>query len=304
MRCLGMVLGLFWSVSAAAWVSEWIPFQHDRGHITIPVTLNGESTTAILDTGASGNGISEAFLRRHEGEYDHGRYIVVRGVYGERRVRLADNIQVGMFGSNFKMDQLMPMRIGSFDFLVGLPFFENYIVQIDYPNSRLRLIDHKSLKLRKVANVKMKRERGSSQPLVRVNLNDEYKPWVTFDTGNSSGLLLKRFDAERFDWLEKYGTVDSRSIGVNAVVAKTERFNLPMLKIGPFTLENVMITVPGEGQKSNIGDDTLGGSNRVLNNFNSDGILGYDILKHFIVTVDFKRSLLHLEPPPLEAGSE
>lgn len=304
MRTLLVGVCLMSMQTALAGVSVWIPFQHERGHITIPVTLNGEETTAILDSGASGNGISEAFLSRHEGEYQQGRAIVVTGVFGERRVRLADGIRIGMFGSEFRIDQLMPMKIGSFDLLIGLPFFENFIVQIDYPNSRLRLIDYESLKLRKVANVKMKRARASSHPIVRVNLNDEYKPWLTLDTGNSSGMVLKRFDAERFDWLERYPAVESRSVGVNAIVAKMDRFDLPMVKIGPYTLENVKVTVPAEGQKSNIGDDDMRRWSRELNNNNSDGLLGYDILKHFIVTIDFKRSLLHLEPPPLEPQSQ
>lgn len=296
-RILCALFGLFWSLSVSAGVSEWIAFEHKRGHISIPVVLNGERTTAILDTGASGNGISEAFLARHAGEYGLGRAINVRGVFGERRVRLVDDIQAQMFGYNFKIGQLMPMRTNSFDFLVGLPFFENYIVQIDYPNGRLRLIDHDSLKLRKVSNVKMKRSRGSSHPLVRVSLNDEYKLWVTFDTGASLGLLIKRFDAERFDWLEKYGTEQARGIGVNGIVAETERFNLPRLDIGPFTLENVPVTVPAEGQEMNFASGGQHGRQRDLNNFNSDGLLGYEILKHFVVTIDFKRSLLHLEPP-------
>ncbi len=296
MRYISVLVGLFWSVSASAGVSDWIPFEHESGHITIPITLNGERTTAILDTGASGNGISEAFLARHAGEYRVGRAINLRGVFGERRVRLVDDIQAEMFGYNFKIGQLMPMRVRGFDFLVGLPFFENYIVQIDYPNDRLRLIDHDSLKLRKVANVKMKRSRATAHPLIKVSLNDEYKMWVTLDTGNSAGLLIKRFDAERFNWLEKYGTDDSHGVGINAVIASVERFNLPYLEIGPFTLENVIVTVPAEGQKSNISSDAQHGRTREIKSFSSDGILGYDVLKHFIVTIDFKRSLLHLEP--------
>lgn len=297
MRRLSILLGLFWSLSASAGVSDWIPFQLERGHIAIPVVLNGERTTAILDSGASGNGISEAFLARHAGEYGLGRAMNVRGIYGERRVRLVDDIQAEMFGYNFKIGQLMPMRTNSFDFLVGLPFFENYIVQIDYPNARLRLFDHDSLKLRKVANVKMKRSRSTSHPLVRVSLNDEYKLWVTFDTGASMGLLIKRFDAERFDWLEKYGTDEGRSVGVNGVIADVERFNLPRLDIGPFTLENAAVTVPAAGQETNIASGARHGRQRELNNYNSDGLLGYEVLKHFIVTIDFKRSLLHLELP-------
>ena len=70
------------------------------------------------------------------------------------------------------------------------------------------------------------------------------------------------------------------------------------MQIGPFTLENVIVTVPGKGQKSNVFDDYGVGVSRVISHSKSEGILGYDVLKHFIVTIDFKRSLLHMEPPP------
>lgn len=291
--CVAMVL---WSGVVPAGVSQWIPFEKERGHITIPVTLNGEATTAILDSGSAGNGISEQFLERHEGEYGTGGQVTLSGLGGTRRVNLVHDIQVGMFGAQFELDQLAPMRIRSFDLLVGLPFFQDFILQIDYPQSRLRLIDHESLDLRKVANVKMKRQRGAPHPIVEVNLNDEYKTWLMLDTGNSSGILMRRFDALRFGWLEEYGTEKARGIGANGVVVGTQRFNLPMLEIGPYTLENVIITVPAEGQKSFVDQGASHGSIRDINKKDSRGILGYDVLKHFVVTIDFKHSRLHIEP--------
>ncbi len=296
MRSLTVILALIATLPAFAGVSQWIPFELSHGHITIPVTLNGEPATAFLDTGASGNGISERFLEEHEGEYGTGRQIIVTGVYGSRRVNLINNIQVGMFGSEFRLDQLMPGYFGRAELLIGLPFFEQFIVQLDYPNSRMRLIDHESLKLRKAANVKMKRQRGSAHPIVQVNLNDEYKTWVMLDTGNSGGLLMRRTDAERYDWLERFGTEQILGAGINAV-AVNERFNLPTMTIGPYMLENVIITVPAEGQWTNVGQGSSHGSIRDRTKKDSKGILGYDVLRHFVVTIDFKNTLLHLEVP-------
>lgn len=301
MRELIFIAILFWSVSAAAGVSEWIPFQQQRGHIVVPVTLNGERSTALFDTGSSGNAISEHFLENHEGEYGTGKSIIVRGVYGERRVNLINNVSVGMFGTEFRLDELMPAGLGSADLLIGLPFFEQFIVQIDYPAGQMRLIDHESLELKSVANVKMKRERGTSHPLVEIDLNHEYSAWVLFDTGNSGGILMPRRVAERFDWLETYGTQQSLGVGVNAMVARNERLNLPSMTLGPYELEGVIVTVPADGQRSNIAAGVEHGSIAGLNKRQAEGILGYDVLRHFIVTIDFKNSYLHMEiPAPLE----
>ncbi len=304
MRFLTVILLSFCCSPLFAGVSPWIDFDDRRGHIMIPVTLNGHAARALLDTGSSGNGISEQFLAEHIGNYGQGKSIILRGVYGERRVNLVNNIQVGMFGSNFRLDQLMPLGVRSVELLVGLPFFDNYIVQIDYPNKRLRLIDHKSLNLKKIANVRMKRERGTQHPLVQVNLNDEYKPWVVLDTGNSSGLLMPRKHAKRKGWLERFSSEDALGVGVNAMVSRNQRFNLPMLEIGPHVLENVIITVPAEGQKTLVGEGAAHGSRKGISKKTSKGILGYDVLRHFIVTIDFRRSLLHMELPAEESAPE
>ena len=291
-----ILLVLLIACNADAFVSEWIPFEQVRGHITIPVTLNGRRTTAILDSGASGNGIAKSFLIQNEGKYGFGRTIISRGVYGKQRVRLIEGIDVGIFGARMTMGELVPMSLGQHGFLVGLPFFENYIVQIDYPNSRMRIASRDSMNLRKVANVKMKLSKSSAHPLVRVNLNGEYKTWLTLDTGNAGGLVLKRFDATRFDWLERFGSVDTYGKGVTGAVHGMDTFNLPRLSLGPFELENVVVSVPDEGVETNIGRGRDTVWVRELSNASSSGLIGYDVLRHFVVTVDFKRKLLHLAP--------
>lgn len=297
MRRIITLLFLAYSLDSSAAVSNWIPFDSDGGHISIPVTLNGVETRAILDSGASGNGISEKFLEKHDGEYSHGKRIILQGISGTREVRLVNGIDIVMFGTNFKIDKLMPVRIYSADLLVGLSFFNNFILQIDYPNSQLRIITHDALNLRKSGNVRMKKSSGSRQPIVKVNMNNEADLWLTLDTGNSTGLLIPRRSASRFNWMDKYGTVTSQVRGVTKV-ANVERFNIPEVTIGPFTLENVIVIVPSEGEKTNVGRASRAKTGSRLRDTDSDGILGYDILRHFIVTIDFKHSRLHLQPPP------
>jgi hypothetical protein len=291
-----LFLGLGCSLSASAGVSVWVPFDSDGGHISIPVTLNGVETRAILDSGAALNGISEQFLSEHEGEYSVSKQMIISGVHGSRKVRPVDGIDISMFGTSFKIDRLVPFRIYSADLVIGLAFFQNFILQIDYPNSRLRIITQDALDLKDAANVKMKKSGGVSQPMVKVELNDEYKAWLMLDTGNNTGIFMPRKAAVRHGWLEKFGTTDLRVIGVTKV-STNQFFNLPTMTIGPFTLENIIAMVPAEGNKTNVGrqDSTRTGS-RIKKN-NSDGILGYDVLKHFVVTIDYKRSLLHLAPP-------
>lgn len=293
---ISIVFLLSLSLDAVAAVSHWIPFDSDGGHIVIPVTVNGVETRALLDSGAAGNGISEQFLSQHDIDYKFGRTVIVSGIAGERKVALINGLQIGMFGADFKIDRMMPVRLRNAGVLIGLGFFNNFILQIDYPNSQLRIITHDSLKLKKLANVRMKKAAGSPQPIVKVDMNGEASLWLTLDTGNNTGILLPRRSATRFDWLEKYGTTETRVAGVTRST-NVERFNLPELTIGPVVLENVIVIVPDEGEKTNVGKDVRAKLGTRLKETSSDGILGYDVLKHFVVTIDYKRSLLHLGVP-------
>ncbi len=121
-------------------------------------------------------------------------------------------------------------------------------------------------------------------------------------TGSNGGVFIQRGDAERFDWLETFATVEGRVRGVNTV-GQTERLNLPLMMIGPFTLENVIVTVQAEGETTNVGLELQMQTGTCLKKTDSDGLLGYDVLKHFIVTIYFKRSLLNFEPAPGVAGT-
>ena len=295
MRLAAVIISLIFGLPAFAGVSAWIPFDSDGGHISIPVVLNGEETRAILDSGAAGNAISERFLAGNDGGFSYGKQIIVEGVHGTRKVRFVNGVDINMFDTSLQIDKLIPVRIHSADLIIGLPFFEHFILQIDYPAQRLRIISADTIDLKEFANVKMKRS-GHSHPMVKVELNNEYNAWLTLDTGNNTGIFMPRNAALRYGWLDRYGTAQSLVAGVTKVSAN-DTFNLPTMNIGPFTLENVIVMVPAEGNKTMVGRESLVPTGTRIRKATSDGILGYDVLKHFIVTIDFNRSLLHMAPP-------
>jgi len=175
MKPMLVAIVLLLSMNAHGAVSHWIPFDSEGGHIVIPATVNGVETRAILDSGAAGNGISEQFLAEHDLDYKQGRQVIVSGIAGERKVRLVDDLDIGIFGTEFEVDQMMPVRLRSAGVIIGLGFFNNFILQIDYPNSQLRIITHDSLKLNKLANVRMKKAAGSPQPIVKVALCNPFR---------------------------------------------------------------------------------------------------------------------------------
>ncbi len=119
--------------SAFAGVSSWVPVEIENGLVILPITLNGEPARAMLDTGAGGNSISQYYLDAHEGEYSTGQGVIVTSHSDQRRTAMANNIMLGIFGTEFEIDQLVPAYYDDFDFIIGLPFFELFVVHIDHP---------------------------------------------------------------------------------------------------------------------------------------------------------------------------
>ena len=295
-----MLLLLAVSGPAFAGVTAWLPIEIDNGQIFFPVTLNGAPARAMLDSGAEGNAVSRQFLDDNGGDYSQGTPIILIGVNEEVHTNLVDDVQLGMFGAEFEVDDLMPFESDRKQFIVGLPLFNQFVVQIDYPGRQMRLITHDSVDMKQFANVKMKPVANSVQPMVQVDLNGEDRSWLIFDTGSNSGVYIQRNQAQQHDWLERFDTDSSTSTGIAGTTVGTDVFYLPMMKIGPFTLENVRVSVPAEGGKINLQEfrpDDWSTGTKVKRSKAADGILGYEILKHFIVTIDLKRSLLNLDVP-------
>ena len=118
---------------------------------------------------------------------------------------------------------------------------------------------------------------------------NDAKAWLILDTGNSAGILIKSSFAADKGWLnddnsgvsqqDSKGIVDSSSV---------QSFRLNSLRIGPYDLENVLVATPSEDQMANIGryasESNLG--TRIKSGVQAKGLIGYDILKHFVVTID------------------
>ncbi|MPY26094.1 retroviral-like aspartic protease family protein [Shewanella sp. YLB-07] len=292
---LFLAISLFTPSSYA--VTEWVDFELVNGHITLPVTIEGYEGRAILDTGAQGNAINQSFINRHELELDKSDKIIVRGVYGEEKRQRYSNVEVNLLGADIEMDKLASVRLGHYEnaLLLGGSFLRNFIFQFDYPNNRMRLFMRDEVDLAKLENIEMRMDKGTRQPIVKVKLNGEKETWLIMDTGNNGGIFLKRSTAESQGWLEEFELDKISSSGVLGSGQK-DAFILPEVQFGPFTLEDVKMSVPEEGQKTNIASTSRGSMTRFKGK-NVKGLLGYDVLKHFVITIDYKAGNMHVGLP-------
>lgn len=292
-QCSVLAMLLVSPVTAFAGVTKWVPFDLYHGHILMDAEIDGRPATALIDSGAEGFGIHEDFLAEHGQHFKRGMNddkVLVTGISGTQTKQPVYDVPITLFGSGFNLDYVVPGAFGPYQLLIGQEFFNFSIVQIDYPNQRMRLVTRDAMELKKFANLKVRRPDNRGAPLVRVDINGDTKQWLMMDTGSNGGLYLPRWMAEKNGWLDKYSTEPGRSRGVHGRTVKTERFTMPRLTLGPYTLEDVPVTVPAEGEP-----DVFGGSRAGEPSFQmAKGLIGYDVLKHFVFTMDLKKKLLHL----------
>lgn len=299
LHLLILIITLFLSLKAEAGVSEWIDFELENGHIKIPVTVMGVQGYAILDTGSKLNVINSNFSSHKKALLGRGKSFNVQGVYESEIKSSYNNVPVNLFGMDITLDNLVEANIGNSknQLLIGAGFFKQFVVQLDYPQKKMRLIDHNSIDMKKISNIRMQLDSKSNMPIVKVELNNETSVWLMLDTGNNGGILIKRATALEYKWLERYETKHSLSTGINGM-AVNDNFNMPIVKFGPYELENVDVSVPEKNKSKNISQKLRNKS--MYTDFkakNVKGILGYDILKHFVITLDYNNGRMHIFAP-------
>jgi hypothetical protein len=290
---LSLLVVSCFSVSA----QQWTPFTLHNGHVKMPVKVADIETYALLDSGAQINAINKAFVSKHDLKFAQGDRINLQGVFGTEIVAQLNNVPVELFGTEFDLDNLAPVSLGhhSTGLILGAGFFSSFVVQIDYPNSRIRFIPRKAANVKKFENIKMTSQKGTGEPLVKISINKEKPFWVLLDTGNSGGLFIDRFFAESLGLTEQV-VESSVTAGANRL-GVTESTRVEELQFGPYTLENVLVSMPAYGQGANVsGRPDLPTGSRIKAK-RQRGILGYDVLQHFVLTLDYKSGHGHIGLP-------
>lgn len=305
MRLLLISVTVMWclllSRCANAGATQWLDFTLDDGHIFIDITLDGKPAKAILDTASAMNGISSAYLAEVNHTFTKVGRERIQGAFGEDIRDKYNSVPATLFGVPLNLDGLVSLDFGDKEkaLLLGAGFFDDFVTQIDYPNQRIRLIDRDSIKLSALRNVRVEKDAASNMPIVNVTMNHQDDVWLMVDTGLNGGILIERSIARKNDWLTSgFKTVHTDSTGVARKQA-IDSFLLPSVIIGPFEVENVIVSTPVAGQDitlmSTVGEKRQTGT-RIRGN-RVEGVLGYDILKHFVITIDYERGFMHVGLP-------
>lgn len=244
----------------------------------------------MLDTGAGINAVSGRFLE--EGEYDRrGDIQIVDALGREEDYDVVSGFKVNIFGAELEFGRTVLMEERREALILGRPFIEQFVFQFDYVNERFRMIPRDMVDISEHANIRAVIDQDSGLPFVRVGLNERVDTWLLLDTGAPFLVLDENFASGQglFDAADR----DSAYLaGVNSVDSAT-RFVVDEVKIGPFVIEQAAAMSPTNADAT-ITSRTRTGSR--IRNPVAQGILGADILQHFLLTIDYKLGLVHLAP--------
>jgi Aspartyl protease len=289
------------AVPAFAGVTVWVPLEVRDGRVLFPIEVAGVAGRAIFDTGSQGHSISTALVER-AGLKLLGRRYQIRGVSStDEIVGSVSSLPIKLFGVDFKLRDV-PALPHSDEMIIGAGFLKAAVLQLDYPNSRMRLITHDSVDLASVANVPLRLEESSGLPTIQLTIDGKQR-WMLLDTGNSGPVVVRRMLATEGNWIERFKHGDGAMTDINANVSSTEILVLPSVVIGPFELTDVPVAIPAAGESSNIAGARSTGplaDSRVRKGVRISGVVGYEILRHFVVTLDYDREKLHIAAPPEE----
>ncbi|MAE93936.1 MAG: hypothetical protein CL910_04695 [Deltaproteobacteria bacterium] len=228
----------------------------------------------LLDTGASDNMVTPLMARQLG--------VTVRPAKGtpyRKATRLGRDIQFWVDTASSDTGSKTGWEYG----LLGGSFLDDYILELDYPGKRVRFLDSKQFRLPDEVDapdeVVTKFKRAGTRIIVDVEI-DEGKARVMLDTGAPGTLVLSGKAARKadidVDSLESFGTAGTVLGPMEVRLMEAEKVRWAGFDLGPLPLE-----VAPKGWYNQAGP--------------SDSVVGYDVLRQFVLRIDYKRKRIWLK---------
>lgn len=278
----------FIATPARAEIGAWVPLQIRGDGLATSALVDGQTATALLSLSAVEIAVSEQFI---DSRGLHARYtratekiVAMGGETVERPVLHKLKLQMGGERFTLMYVPVLPadMMAGA-DLRPGGDWLRTGVVQVDFPNGRWRYIARRLAGLSHYRNLDVRRVEPGDRLLVAIDLADGERMWMEFGSVRDGELLIRPEIAARRGWVRESG---AEAAGRTTGGSRT-RFRIPALQIGPFALEDVpAVTDAGANRDIDDGDARA-----------SDGVIGYELLRHFLLTLDFSGGLAHIDAP-------
>ena len=268
-----------------------IPLEIDNNILFLRVSVNGSRPLRfIFDTGASVSVVNSELLKELKLKVEGQASGTATG--GNIQVGLVNGVSLSVAGAEVRNQILATLALDKtpcveFDGVIGYDFINQFIVEIDYPNSLINLYNPRTYVYPGPGKVVPLLIAGRRTPLAVTNILLEGGRSVVsqleVDTGGDSAFVIKS------PFVKKHGLTRSLSTsikgsGVGAggeqkrLVGRVER-----VQLGPFTLDKPVVNLEEEKEESGDGED-------------GDGIVGGEVLRRFKVILDYSHQRMMLEP--------
>jgi len=271
-------------------VADEVPFEIDVNSMVVPATIHGHALRLIFDTGFSGDAVvdesidmgkpaGKMMLRDFVGEFSESYYKVDEVMLGAKTIKNPDMTVIAQPGaSEFGEDTHV-------DGMMGFSVIKEFITEINFEHTKF--IFHPSsedLSARKPDNKKTfllpMQPIGNRAIVLLVRAPDGKRMNMTLDTGNAFYATTHRDVLER---LGLWKTGQDPKFQVESGVASGAVASWYK------DLKNMTIFgVPVSDSTWDIIDLPSGSSE-------SDGTVGFQFLRNFNITFDFKRRLVWME---------
>ncbi|MEE4284797.1 MAG: aspartyl protease family protein [Mariniphaga sp.] len=277
-----------------------IEFKSASNLIIIPVTINESDTlNFILDTGVRFPIITELpFVNKLNLNYLMPVQIQGLGEGHELTAYRSANNSIKLDGltawnqevqmiidENFQISHMLGLPVHG---LIGFNLFKDYIVKIDYSSEKLTLYRPEHYKYRdRKKDIILPLHFDGNKPFVRTSIVTEELQEVPVkllvDTGASDALWLSEKSDERIDIPQNHiETFLGRGLSGDLYGTKGR---IDGLWVGPLVLPKPIVAFPN----SELIDQLISSNDR-------NGTIGAEILRRFLVTIDYRNSRMTLRP--------
>lgn len=134
--------------------TDWVPIDTSGGLVKFPSSLKGVKGHSFFDSGTYMNGINEIFLAHNNLKLPRtGAKRRVSGLVNQETVPVYKPTKLNVFGSERTLRALRGLKFKDPDqqVMLGGAFLSHFILQIDYPNQRMRFLNRETSDLKKRA---------------------------------------------------------------------------------------------------------------------------------------------------------
>lgn len=269
-------------------VGAEVPFDLIENHIYLPVTVAGTEREWILDTGAGGSVIDEAYAREFGLAQAEGEALAV-GASGAVTAAFVKVPELAVAGIELGDRAMVALDIAALlrsragtepGGILGYDFLARYVTRIDYAQRTISFIEPDRFEYQGPGSETPMRLEANI-PAVRLTVEDSIVGWWRLDTGAS-------FPSFHGPSVVEFGLADRTGVEtVAGGVGGASRSNLvrfDRIELAGHVIKDPIIAVPLEATRGALASPGFVGT------------LGASVLRNFVVYLDYPGRRVILEP--------